>query len=260
MRFYIEIPVFAVIIQNEKKLSSRCIYGRPVIMDHCFFKGTVRSADIVRRDDLIFTEIFCQLTVKIIERLWGIMFRLCSETVDRSVFRLKGNENRGMAGSVEYYNKATKDAILYIPTPPLSSTEMMYRNAEGKIVNKGFEFSIGSEIIRNKDFTWNFDVNGATVKNEVKGLPVSGIYSGEISGPGFSGVTANISETGMKPDLSICGFELYWEMYRRKAMIRFGKFDLAGTAKPASQPYRRIFPIPQTALDASKDFSQNPGY
>lgn len=56
------------------------------------------------------------------------------------------------------------------------------------------------------------------------------------------------------------GYELYWEMYRRKAMIRFGKFDLAGTAKPASQPYRRIFPIPQATLDASKEFSQNPGY
>ncbi|MDP9955191.1 hypothetical protein J2X97_000828 [Epilithonimonas hungarica] len=56
------------------------------------------------------------------------------------------------------------------------------------------------------------------------------------------------------------GYELYWEMYRRKAMIRFGKFDLAGTAKPASQPYRRIFPIPQATLDASKEFKQNPGY
>lgn len=56
------------------------------------------------------------------------------------------------------------------------------------------------------------------------------------------------------------GFELYWEMYRRKAMIRFGKFDLPGTAKPASQPYRRIFPIPQATIDASKDFTQNPGY
>ena len=43
-------------------------------------------------------------------------------------------------------------------------------------------------------------------------------------------------------------------------MIRFGKFDLPGTAKPASQPYRRIFPIPQATLDASKDFTQNPGY
>jgi len=56
------------------------------------------------------------------------------------------------------------------------------------------------------------------------------------------------------------GFELYWEMYRRKAMIRFKKFDLPGTAKPASQPYRRIFPIPQATIDASADFKQNPGY
>lgn len=56
------------------------------------------------------------------------------------------------------------------------------------------------------------------------------------------------------------GYELYWEMYRRKAMIRFKKFDLPGTAKPASQPYRRIFPIPQATIDASKDFTQNPGY
>ncbi|MGH1518420.1 RagB/SusD family nutrient uptake outer membrane protein [Chryseobacterium sp. JK1] len=56
------------------------------------------------------------------------------------------------------------------------------------------------------------------------------------------------------------GYELYWEMYRRKAMIRFEKFDLPGTAKPATQPYRRIFPIPQSTIDASKDFSQNPGY
>lgn len=56
------------------------------------------------------------------------------------------------------------------------------------------------------------------------------------------------------------GYELYWEMYRRKAMIRFGKFDLPGTAKPASQPFRRIFPIPQATIDASKDFTQNPGY
>ncbi|WP_370896706.1 RagB/SusD family nutrient uptake outer membrane protein [Chryseobacterium gossypii] len=56
------------------------------------------------------------------------------------------------------------------------------------------------------------------------------------------------------------GYELYWEMYRRKAMIRFGKFDLPGTVKPASQPYRRIFPIPQATLDATKELSQNPGY
>lgn len=56
------------------------------------------------------------------------------------------------------------------------------------------------------------------------------------------------------------GFELYWELYRRPQMIRFGKFDLAGTAKAASQPYRRLFPIPQSTIDVTKEFKQNQGY
>lgn len=56
------------------------------------------------------------------------------------------------------------------------------------------------------------------------------------------------------------GFETYWEMYRRPQMIRFGKYELPFSAKPASQPYRRIFPIPQTTLDVTKAFHQNQGY
>ncbi len=56
------------------------------------------------------------------------------------------------------------------------------------------------------------------------------------------------------------GFEMYWEMYRRKQMIRFGKFEAACTAKPVSQPFRRIFPIPQSAMDASDAFTQNDKY
>jgi hypothetical protein len=56
------------------------------------------------------------------------------------------------------------------------------------------------------------------------------------------------------------GFEMYWEMYRRKASIRFGTFEAAGTTKPVSQPFRRIYPIPQSTLDATKIFAQNSGY
>ena len=56
------------------------------------------------------------------------------------------------------------------------------------------------------------------------------------------------------------GFELYWELYRRPQMIRFGKFDLPGTAKAASQPFRRIFPIPQSTIDVTKEIKQNQGY
>jgi starch-binding outer membrane protein, SusD/RagB family len=56
------------------------------------------------------------------------------------------------------------------------------------------------------------------------------------------------------------GFEMYWEQYRRKASIRFGTFEAAGTTKPVSQPFRRIYPIPQSTTDASKLFAQNTGY
>jgi iron complex outermembrane receptor protein len=99
-------------------------------------------------------------------------------------------------GSLEYYNKVTKDPILNIPSRPLSPTSTVWKNVDAKIVNKGFEFSLGSEIIKTENFTWNIDVNGATVNNVVKDLPVSAIYSGEVSGPGLSGVTANIYKNG----------------------------------------------------------------
>jgi hypothetical protein len=45
-------------------------------------------------------------------------------------------------------------------------------------------------------------------------------------------------------------------------MVRFGKLDLAlpGSAKPATEPFRRIFPIPQGTIDVTKEFTQNKGY
>jgi len=58
------------------------------------------------------------------------------------------------------------------------------------------------------------------------------------------------------------GYEMYWEIKRRPQMIRFGKFDLplAKSAKPQSQPFRRVFPIPQTIVDIDATFIQNMGY
>jgi len=119
------------------------------------------------------------------------------ETVEQSNIGLDFSlwKNK-LYGSLEYYNKSTKNAILRIPSPALSPTPYIWRNSDGTIKNKGFEFTIGSEIIKNENFTWNLDVNGATVNNKVEGLPVSEIYSGSVSGPGLSGVTANIYKNG----------------------------------------------------------------
>lgn len=99
-------------------------------------------------------------------------------------------------GTLDYFNKTTTDAILNIPSQVLSPTNTVWVNIDGEIVNKGFEFMLGSKIINTQDFSWTVDVNGATLDNEIKNLPVSEILSGTISGPGQSGVLANIYKSG----------------------------------------------------------------
>jgi starch-binding outer membrane protein, SusD/RagB family len=60
------------------------------------------------------------------------------------------------------------------------------------------------------------------------------------------------------------GFELYWEMHRRTDLIRFGKYESAWTEKSNTDKNKRIFPIPQTAIDGASNLpgylKQNPGY
>jgi len=99
-------------------------------------------------------------------------------------------------GTLDYFNKTTTDAILNIPSQVLSPTTNVWVNIDGKIVNKGFEFMLGSKLINTGKFNWSVDVNGATLNNKIKDLPVSEILSGTISGPGLSGVTANIYKSG----------------------------------------------------------------
>jgi len=56
------------------------------------------------------------------------------------------------------------------------------------------------------------------------------------------------------------GREFYWEGQRRTDLIRFGKYLQPWQEKPASDPSRLIFPIPNRALAANPNLVQNPGY
>ncbi len=60
------------------------------------------------------------------------------------------------------------------------------------------------------------------------------------------------------------GFEFYWEMLRRTDMIRFGKYEDKWTEKSNTDRNKRIFPIPQTAIDGASNLPgylvQNPSY
>lgn len=47
------------------------------------------------------------------------------------------------------------------------------------------------------------------------------------------------------------GREMFWEGHRRQDLIRFGAFNRAWWEKPASDPSRNIFPIPQWVIDTN---------
>ena len=60
------------------------------------------------------------------------------------------------------------------------------------------------------------------------------------------------------------GFELYWEGLRRNYQIRFGKYEDSWTEKTSTDVNKRLFPIPQKAIDGASSEAgflvQNPGY
>ncbi len=99
------------------------------------------------------------------------------------------------------------------------------------------------------------DVNGAL--NDINLLRESR-SSVKIDGKENNGKAIDqLNEETLYNEIS---YEMYWECARRQQMIRFGKFEDAYTAKPVSQPFRRVFPIPQYEMDVNKFYVQNKGY
>jgi iron complex outermembrane receptor protein len=84
--------------------------------------------------------------------------------VDFSIF------NSRVSGTIEYYNKVTRD-LLYnyaVPVPPYMYSSMTAN--VGSMENKGIEFSLTGDVIRTNDLRWTLSVNGAHNENKIISL------------------------------------------------------------------------------------------
>ena len=73
--------------------------------------------------------------------------------------------------SAEYYENQNNDLILARPYAPSLGLPGNFINMNiGSMVNKGWEFSLGTDIIKNDNFTWNVGGNLSLTKNEVLSL------------------------------------------------------------------------------------------
>lgn len=70
---------------------------------------------------------------------------------------------------VEFYNKNTKDMLVLKPISWTTGFSAQYANV-ASMRNTGVDFTIGADIIKNKDWYWNVKLNGNYNKNEITEL------------------------------------------------------------------------------------------
>jgi len=95
-------------------------------------------------------------------------------------------------GSFDYYHKNTSQIVDQTNAiqPAPSGTEFINLNAN--LINKGFEFVVGGTIVSNKDFTWDAAFNISYNKGKLTNFNYAPILTGQISGNGLSGTTAEV--------------------------------------------------------------------
>jgi TonB-linked SusC/RagA family outer membrane protein len=76
--------------------------------------------------------------------------------------------------NADYYDKYTRDMLMYVPLPSTSAVSNILRN-EGEMSNRGFEFTISS-VNLNKALYWTTDFNISFNKNKLERLELNKVY------------------------------------------------------------------------------------
>ena len=87
--------------------------------------------------------------------------------------------NKRVRGTLEYYNSETRDLLFPLITPisagvPGNSIDTNI----GNMTNKGYEITIGVDVIRNKNVKWTIDAYGTSYKNVVNKLSQEFLING----------------------------------------------------------------------------------
>jgi len=149
-----------------------------------------------------------------------------------------------LSGSVDFYQRNTKDLLNRIPVPAGSNLTNFITTNIGNMENKGVELLLNLRPVDTKDFTWDFSVNGAYNRNEITKLTTSDdpTYVGILTGGIAGGVGSNIQihSVGFAPS----SFYVNEQVYNEDGSLLEGEFvdrdndgvvnDLYRLEKPAA--------------------------
>ncbi len=81
--------------------------------------------------------------------------------------------NNRISGSVEYFNRDSKDLLQDVPISMVTGFSSTLRNV-GEINNRGLEVDLGGDIIRKDGLRWSASVNASFIKSKVTKLYSNG--------------------------------------------------------------------------------------
>lgn len=87
--------------------------------------------------------------------------------------------NNRITGTLEYYHSQTQDLLFPFSTPINAGLPgNSFDTNIGDMTNKGYEITIGADIIRKSDFKWSVNVYGTSYKNSIDKMSQKEMISG----------------------------------------------------------------------------------
>jgi TonB-dependent starch-binding outer membrane protein SusC len=151
--------------------------------------------------------------------------------------------NSNLFGSFDYYNKNTTQILFQSTVIQPGPSATLWVNLPGHLINNGAEITLGANIVRHKDFSWDITANYAYNHNILKDFYAQGtknplvVLTGTIDGQGVSNTFGQIITNNQPVD----------EFYLKP----FGGFDQNGAQIIGANPAFAGNPNPSSLFGVS---------
>ena len=165
--------------------------------------------------------------------------------------------NNRITGTIEYYDKRTKDLLNSVSAPAGTNFTNIITANVGRMKNQGIEFNVNAVAIQTKDFTWELGYNFTWNKSRITKLTATynpdypGIAAGNA--PFATGTTIQYHQVGYAPST----FYLYQQVYDDKGNpIQNAVVDRNqdGEITQADQYFTGKSPMPKVFMGLNSQF------
>ncbi|WP_267405423.1 SusC/RagA family TonB-linked outer membrane protein [Chryseobacterium sp. GM_Chr_2] len=115
--------------------------------------------------------------------------------------------NDKISGTIDVYQKESRDLLSFIPVPALSNLTNYLLTNVGNMRNRGIEANVNVKAVKTDSFSWEFNVNATHFRSEVTNLDSSQVLVNSIGGA--TGTTIQVHTEGYQPN----SFYVYQQVY-----------------------------------------------